>query len=182
MYIILTDMANITPYVIPVVPPDVSVDSNGKSDSTDTLSGMINVINNPDLREVSWSSFFPVNKDYSFVPSASIRNGWLYVAFLELMKTYRLPIRIIITTKSKAPVLNMLASIENLKYSLDTSGDIQYSIKLKEFPEGFFGFINRDKDLFNNVKKYISGYLKSSNKKEKLKEYKLLIKKSVPRL
>ncbi len=165
MNIILTDIANITPFIIPIVPPDLQINSNGANESENTLNGKINVMDNCELRIVSWSSIFPVNKNYDFVNTGSISNGWAYVAFLELMKRFRLPIRIIITTKTKVPVLNMLASIDEFTNSVDKAGDINYTLKLKEFPENFFNFIDRDKEVFKYVKKYIQ----SSDKLKKLK-------------
>lgn len=75
----------------------------------------------------------------------------------------------------------MLASIDEMEFSLDKSGDIQYSLKLKEFPEGYFDFVARDKDLYSKVKKYIDEYVNAQDKKAKLEEYKLFLSKKFPR-
>lgn len=171
MYIILTDIANITPFIVPIVPPNVEIDSDGNNTEQNTLNGQINIIDFPKLRTITWSSIFPVNKKYNFVNAGAIPNGWSYVIFLETMKNFRLPIRIIITTKNKIPILNTLATIDKFERHIDKAGDINYTIQLKEFPEGFFDFVERDKKVY----KYIKGYLKSSNKLEILKKFGLMV-------
>lgn len=166
MNLIMTDIANISAYLIPVVPTGTSVKVSGANSTEDTLTGNIRVMNNSSLRCVSWESFFPVNKNYNFVPTGALKNGWIYVTFIETMRRFKLPIRIIGTTASKIPIFNFLASIDDFAWQLDKIGDINYSISLTEFPEGFFNFVNRDKQVYKYVKKYI----KSNNKLSALKK------------
>lgn len=156
MNIFLTDLLNIENFVIPVVPLNLSVNLKGDNKEEDTLDGKINVMKNSMLRTVAWSSFFPVNKDYKFVRQNSLRNGWLYVAFLESMKTLRTPIRIILTTsQDNRTVLNMTATIDEFNCSVDNAEDIQYSIRLKEFAEGFFETQTRRVAALENAQDFI---------------------------
>lgn len=155
MNIIITDIANLDIFLLPVVPANLSIVSAGELDTKDTKETkehQITIINNEPPKTISWSSFFPVNKNYNFVPYTANQNGWAYVAFFELMKKYNLPIRIIITTKNKVPILNTLAGIKTLTYSCDKAGDINYTLNLTEFYEKFYQFIPRDKEVFKYVR------------------------------
>ena len=175
MNIILTDMANITPFIIPVTPSDFRVSNLGDNKEENTIHGNISVAKGAKLRTADWSSFFPVNKNYSFIKRGALENGWLYVAFLESMRIIQLPIRIITTTSKNLPVLNMLATIETLEFKVDNAGDIQYSINLKEYPELIYQFAIRDKELWQKAKKYVEETIKNKDIVKKLKDAKLWI-------
>jgi hypothetical protein len=86
------------------------------------------------------------------------------------MKKYRLPIRVIITTKHKVPVYNSLMEIEKFIYGEDKGGDVAYSIELKEFYEKFLTFIDRDIE----VAKYVKNYNKKQWAKKQLEKFGLL--------
>lgn len=169
MNIIMTDISMLSIFIVPVVPVQLSIVSNGDHDILDTLDGKFNLIKHKKLREISWSSFFPVNKNYGFVPRGALLDGWLYVAFLELMKKYRLPIRIIITNRDKVPVFNSLMSIDELTYNVDKVGDINYSIKVTEFPAKFLSFLDVDSKILKYVKNNTIKY-----KNELLQKYGLI--------
>lgn len=175
MNIILTDIANLSVYIVPVVPAGTEIKVSEVNEIGDTLSGNIRIMKNSALRKLSWASFFPVNKHYNFVPRMALSNGWLYVAFIELMRRFRLPIRVIGTTTKKVPIFNFLASIDEFSWNLDKVGDINYSITLTEFPEGFFEFINRDKEVY----RYIRDFLESKDKISRLKESGLIVLKKL---
>ncbi len=152
MNIILTDIANLSVFIVPIVPTNVKIQSNGSITEVNSLERRISIIDNEELKTIEWSSFFPVNKNYPFTSKGALSNGWAYVAFLELMKKYHLPIRVICTTKSKIPILNSLMTISSFDYSLDNSGDINYSITFKEFYEKFYKFLERDKEVLKYIK------------------------------
>lgn len=166
MNIILTDLANITVYLIPVVPAGTKISALGANSTQNTLSGKIRVLDNPSLRTIAWTSFFPVNKNYNFVSSKTFPNGWVYVDFIETMRKLKLPIRIIGTSAKKILMFNFLATIDEFSYGVDKTGDINYSILLTEFPEGFFDFVNREKQVF----KYIENYITNSGQLSVLKK------------
>lgn len=175
MNIILTDMANITAYLIPVVPTGTEISNPDANSTEDTLAGNIRVMKNASLRNIKWESFFPVNKNYNFVPFGAFSNGWTYVTFIETMRRFKLPIRVIGTSSKKVPMFNFLATIDDFSWKVDKVGDISYSISLTEFPEGFFDFVNRDKQVF----KYVKGYISSSNKLNTLKNVGLMALKKI---
>lgn len=134
MNIILIDTLGLRQFVIPIVPENLTITSNGDVKQTDTLNRKINVLGNSDLRNIQWSSFFPVDKDYNFVKRNSLRNGWVYVNFLEQMKTARLPIRTIITTEDERTVVfNRLTTISQFNYFVDNVEDVNYTLRLVEF-------------------------------------------------
>ena len=170
MNIILTDISGASIFIVPIVPVNTSISANGQNETLNSTEGRFRLIDNQDLKKISWSSFFPVNKNYNFVKTGSLVNGYLYVAFLELMKKYKLPIRAIVTTDKKIPFINMLASIDDFSYRVDRAKDIVYSISLTEFPETFIEFINRGKEIW----KYIKELNIKTEIKTQLKKYGLL--------
>lgn len=170
MNIILTDIANITAYLIPVIPADTQITTNNINETQDTLTGRMQIMNNAALRNISWSSILPVNKNYKFVPFGIYPNGWVYVEFIETMRRLKLPIRIIGTSNKKVPMYNFLASIDSFIWSMDKVGDIKYTIKLTEFPDKFINFVNRTKETYTYTKKYITG----TTKQNALKKYGLI--------
>lgn len=134
MHIILSDsLADIEPIIIPIVPTNTKITANGGAETIETIERNLRLIKSKKLKQIEWSSIFPVNKNYDFTARGSLSNGHLYIAFLDIMKSYKLPIRVIFTTKYYVPVLNMLASIDEFNYTYDKAGDINYSIKLTEF-------------------------------------------------
>ena len=170
MNIILTDISGLSVFVVPIVPVETLINSNGEAETINTTEGRFRIIDNEDLKNIYWSSFFPVNKNYVFIKKGSKANGYLYVSFLELMKKYKLPIRVIYTTNKKIPLLNMLASIDAFSFKIDKVGDIQYSISLTEFPEKITEFICREKEIL----KYIKNLNIKSEAKNLLQKYGLL--------
>ena len=170
MNIIITDMANITPFVLPVTPSNLKMSNSGDNKEEETLNGKISVAKSAKLRIVEWESIFPVNKNYSFIRTGSLPNGWSYVTFIESMRVIQLPIRVIVTTKNNMPVMNMLATIDSFDYSVDNSGDIKYSINLKEYPELIYQFAIRDWNGIKNGWKYVQETIKNKEVVEKLKK------------
>ena len=166
MNIIITDISCLSVFIIPVVPLNTAINSNGQAETLNSLEQRFRLIDNKDLKSISWNSFFPVNKNYNFVKRGSLKNGYLYVAFFELMNKYKLPVRIITTTDKKLPLINMLASIDTFQYKVDKTGDINYSIALTEFPETFIEFLNREKEILKYIKNInIQGQTKTALKK-----------------
>ena len=143
MYITLSNINGTNLFVIPVVPPDVDFKDGGENDTLKTVKGNIRLIDAKALKTVAWSSIFPVNKDYGFVAVGSRVNGYDYVNFLQDAIEAKVPIRVIITTLNKRPICNMLATIDDgFSWTVDTAGDIKYSISLTEFPEKAWDYIN----------------------------------------
>lgn len=148
MFITLSDISGTDLYIVPVVPPDVNIIDGGQNDTLKTTKGNIRLIGDKDLKKVSWSSIFPVYKNYSWVAVGSRLNGYDYVNFIQDAIDASVPIRIIITTLNKRPICNMLATIdEGFSAVIDTAGDIKYSISLTEFPEKAWDYLNASPTL-----------------------------------
>lgn len=148
MYITLSDITGGNLFVIPIVPPDVSISEGGQNDTVNTIKGDIRLVGDKSLTEVSWSSIFPVLKEYSFCEIGSLPNGHDYISFIQTAIKSKVPIRIIITTIKKRPIVNMLATIDDgFSYSIDKAGDIQYSIKLTEFPADAWDYVNASPNM-----------------------------------
>ncbi|GAA4865035.1 LysM peptidoglycan-binding domain-containing protein [Paenibacillus vulneris] len=118
----------------------------GRGGGTDeTRAGEINVIKNPKLKEVSFSSFFP-NQYYPFVnEEVTLFVPMYYVNLIRKWMESKHPIRFIFAGDYNALAkasgvtglsdLNFPASIESFewKQSAGSSGDIEYTLKLKEY-------------------------------------------------
>ena len=88
------------------------------------------------------------------------------------MRRLELPVRVIGLSNQDIPIFNFLASIDKFTWGMDRSDNIDYSIKLTEFPEKFWTFLGRDKDAAGNI---WNDFAKTSIK-SKLQRVGLLIK------
>ncbi|NGM81284.1 phage portal protein [Paenibacillus sp. 7124] len=135
MTVVFTANNNAEMLTLPFVPPDLAIPVISNANEEFTLSagangvGSLNLPGLKGLRSMSISSFFP-NKYYSFAKVQ--KNGYDCVAFFQKWNDKRVPIRIIITDKSKK-LLNMPCLIESFEYSVDSAGDFQYTLDIKEF-------------------------------------------------
>lgn len=159
MFITLSDIAGKKLYVIPVVPPDVSIKFGGQNETLNTVKGDIRLVGDVSLREVSWSSIFPVNKKYSFVATGSLLDGHEYINFIETTIKAKLPARVIITSKDKRSISNKLMTIDDgFGYEINKASDIKYSIKLTEFPTDDWDYVNSSPE----AQKYLSTLVANS--------------------
>ncbi len=143
MYITLSDINGTNLFIVPIVPPDVDIKEGGENDTLKTVKGNVRLVGEKSLTTVSWSSIFPVNKNYGFVAVGSRVNGYDYINFLQEAERTKVPIRIIITTLTKRSLCNMLATIDDgFAWAIDKAGDIRYSISLTEFPVSKWDYIN----------------------------------------
>lgn len=171
MYITLSDISGTGLYIVPIVPPDVNFGNGGENETFQTVKGNIRLIGDKKLRTVSWSSIFPVFKDYSFIEIGSRVNGYDYINFLQGAVDAKIPIRIIATTLSKRPICNMLVTVDDaFSWSVDTAGDIKYSISLTEFPEKAWNYANGSAKL----KQYMQSFAIQSVAKQALSSFGLI--------
>lgn len=119
--------------IIPVVPPDISVEQTQANETYTGLSMDLNIIGNLGLRTLELSSFFPVNKNYRFVKANSNSDGWAYVDFFNRWRTKGVPIRVVITESNGTERLNMACTVDNFSHSVNKVGDIIYSLSLREY-------------------------------------------------
>lgn len=153
MFITLSDIAGTNLLVVPVVPPDVEFKHGGENETLQTVKGNIRLVGEKSLLTVGWSSIFPVHKNYSFTAVGSRLNGYDYINFLEDSIRAKVPIRVIATTLKKRPICNTLMSIDDgFSWSVDTAGDIKYTLSLTEFPEKAWDYVNGSPTLRQYLK------------------------------
>lgn len=82
------------------------------------------------LATLTWSSFFPNNKNYSFITTSNLKNTYEYVEILKKIQNKGKVIRVLITETD----INMNFLIESFTYQeQDGSGDVYYTLNLKEY-------------------------------------------------
>ena len=116
--------------LLPVTPEEYEISEEWENQEVAGLRQPMNIIQNKKLATTSIESFFP-SKDYPFLLNRSMW-GMEYVETIKRWRQRRVPIRFIIT-KSGKPVVNMPVTIDSFTYSEDKSGDIEYTLDLKEF-------------------------------------------------
>lgn len=117
---------------IPVVPDDVGGFKHAyEKEYFDTLKGKLTLKGKRELRTFSLHSFFPVKKVRFYIKLGAEFDGWNYVKFLE--KYDGLPIRLVVTDKTKYTYLNMLATYEWEIIKIKRNKDIEYKIDFTEF-------------------------------------------------
>lgn len=116
--------------LLPVTPEEYEISEEWENQEVAGLRKPMNIIQNKKLATTSIESFFP-SKDYPFLLNRSMW-GMEYVEVIKRWRQRRVPIRFIITKEGK-PVVNMPVTIDSFTYSEDKSGDIKYTLDLKEF-------------------------------------------------
>jgi len=155
MFITLSDITGANIYIVPIVPPDVSINMGGENETMKTTKGNIRLVGERRLKTVSWSSIFPVNKKYGFVAVGARTNGYDYTEFLDNACSAKIPVRVILTTINKRTICNMLATVDDgFSWSVDTAGDIKYSITLTEFPQDKWDYMNGSPTLKQYLKTF----------------------------
>jgi len=121
-------------YMLPVNPGEISIDVPSRNESNEVVKlGEITQFAPKGLRSAAFSCFFPADKNKSYVENGS---SFLppndYVALIEKAMDDQKAIRFIVTDTK----INMLVSIDDFSWALvDSTGDIEYSIKLLEYRE-----------------------------------------------
>lgn len=119
--------------VLPVIPENMpEMQQSCKNDIFDTINGELNLIGTKSLRTLTLESFFPVNKNYSFVNSKSNSDGWYYVAFFNKIIDKQIPLRMIWCDNEKV-ISNIAYTIESFNTIVNRRKDIDYSLSLKEY-------------------------------------------------
>jgi hypothetical protein len=121
---------------LPVNPPEIKLGdaAGGKTYEVSGL-GEINVIQSPKLTNISFDSFFPA-EEYPFLASKTWIDPVFYIMVIKEWLERKQPIRFIYTGPTFD--INLPMSIEKFEWKEAAgSGDIEYSISLKEF--AFYG-------------------------------------------
>lgn len=121
--------------IFPVIPGDLpEVNSPQANDTFASVTGDIDVIGAPKLRTLSFSSIFPVSKNYSFIRAgATFRNGWDYVNWIEKWRRQGVVFRLMFVETIGAVKLDMLCTIDNFTYHQERNNDIKFQIDFREY-------------------------------------------------
>ncbi len=122
-------------YAIPIVPDGFTIpEPEQHNEVYSGLSRDYNRIGTLGLRQLSWSSFFPVkrHRNYSFVDDAYTKDGWAYVSFFQRWRDKKVPFRVVVISDEEVR-LNMPCTVDQFEYSIKRNKDIAYSITLTEY-------------------------------------------------
>lgn len=121
-------------YTLPHVPVDFPLPQSAQHNETYTgLSYDYRRIGTLGLRSLSWSSFFPVGKRYSWMPAEALEDGWAYVSFFERWRDRKVPFRVIVLDSGGVCRLNMPCTVDSFEPSVRRNGDIAYTISITEY-------------------------------------------------
>ncbi len=140
----LTNTAKTESLILPIVPTGIIFPKIADVENYDGLTMSYNIPGKKKLEDISWSSIFPVYKNYSFQKRGSNLNGYDYKEFLEERQANELPFRLVAferrfitdaaTSRNLIKILfDDLVVVKDFKPELDTVGDIKYSLTLSQF-------------------------------------------------
>lgn len=121
-------------YILPVNPSQITIQRGSNNSSTEIVRlGEINQLGLRTLAGFSFESFFPKNRNQTFVNKKCSKlspKTWVNVLDAAHLKNKR--VRVIGTDLG----INILTSIENFKWGYeDSTGDITFAIDFKEYRE-----------------------------------------------
>lgn len=121
-------------YMLPVNPQEIRVKEGSNNDVTEVVKlGEINQLGVRALTETSITSFFPSDYSRPYVnKGATDLSPENWVKLIRETKDGNKTARLIVTDTD----INLLVTIEDFEYSyVDATGDIEYTIELKEYKE-----------------------------------------------
>lgn len=131
MDIILSNEQRTETLHLPIIPEDLEVSSPHNNEVFSTVDGGdINLVGRPGLKSIPLSSWFPM-KEYPFAKSSVLAPEGK--EFFEKYKRTRSPIRVVIISKSGYTFHNELYVIEEFVFGYDRTGDMKYTVNLKQF-------------------------------------------------
>lgn len=132
--IILSVNNNQDSIYFPVISANLPEISSPQANETfNAITGDLNVIGAMGLRTLTLTSFFPVNKNYKFIRSKALANGWDYVEWIEKYRAQYIPFRLVIIETNGTERLNMACTIDDFKYNLNKANNINYSLNFREY-------------------------------------------------
>lgn len=139
-------------YLLPVNPSQLEISKASNNSSNEVVSlGEINQIGADGLDQLSLESFFPKEKESSFVsfPNEFINQN----TFVDLLKSIQSQGKLLRLTVTETNI-NILTTIENFKYSLkDATGDIYFTLELKQYREFGAKYVTTVKKKVSEAKK-----------------------------
>ncbi len=121
-------------FILPVLPEKIEINEDGDNETFNVINlGEVNTINKPKLSEISFESYFPLNRG-PYVSSEELFSPSFYINKIREWRDKKQKIRFIFTGGSPLE-LNDLFIIESFKLSEKGGevGDIYYSIELKRY-------------------------------------------------
>lgn len=122
-------------FILPVLPEKIEINENGDNKTYDVVNlGEVNIINLPKLTEISFESYFPLNRG-PYVSTVELFSPSFYISRIKEWREKLQKIRFIFIG---GPIrINDLFSIESFKYSENGGevGDIYFSIELKRYKD-----------------------------------------------
>ncbi|WP_291579563.1 LysM peptidoglycan-binding domain-containing protein [Clostridium sp. UBA6640] len=121
-------------FILPVLPEKIEINEDGDNETFNVINlGEVNTINRPKLSEISFESYFPLNRG-PYVSSEELFSPGFYINKIREWRDKKQKIRFIFTGGSPLE-LNDLFIIESFKLSEKGGevGDIYYSIELKRY-------------------------------------------------
>ena len=121
-------------FILPVLPEKMEINEDGDNETFNVINlGEVNTINKPKLSEISFESYFPLNRG-PYVSSEELFSPSFYISKIRAWRDKKQKIRFIFTGGSPLE-LNDLFIIESFKLSEKGGevGDIYYSIELKRY-------------------------------------------------
>ncbi|GED14889.1 LysM peptidoglycan-binding domain-containing protein [Aneurinibacillus migulanus] len=118
---------------LPVLPPDIKITCGSKNETV-YISGLgdITIIQDPDLKTFTFSSYFPGARDYTWA-HPNVHKPEIYLKNIQRWKDSGKPMRFIVISDSLN--LNYACTIEQFDYE-ERAGDVNtiyYTISLKEY-------------------------------------------------
>lgn len=121
-------------FILPVLPEKIEINEDGDNETFNVINlGEVNTINKPKLSEISFESYFPLNRG-PYVSSEELFSPSFYINKIREWRDKKQKVRFIFTGGSPLE-LNDLFIIEGFKLSEKGGevGDIYYSIELKRY-------------------------------------------------
>lgn len=117
----------------PVVPSEgIQVNLSPDNYAFKSITGDMVTVGKKGLATLSISSFFPM-RHYSFARPGSEDNGRYYIDSILAVMDRQIPFRAILTDNSGATVFNYPVVVESFVFGLNTAGDYDFTLDLKEY-------------------------------------------------
>lgn len=121
---------------IPVLPESFDIKKSYNNTEFETVDGsMLLLIGAENLKEFSFSSFFPNRKNGAapYIRNTSLWD-WDYIYKIDSWYQNKLPMRLIVTYENSDTPINIAVTVSSFDYNISRSGDLYYSISLKQIP------------------------------------------------
>ena len=133
--------------ILPIVPNGIKWPSSVDIENYEAIEKPYSLQDYKKLEKITWSSFLPHSKTYSFIHHGSSSNAYEYVEFLTERQINKLPMRLLvydypknivsvvsdIVNRSIKIIYDGFVVVESFEYAVDTVGDLKYTISLNEF-------------------------------------------------